>query len=45
MGFETVDAGGLKNARCLEPLAGWNIYLGCGAGLGTSIAPAWIRKS
>jgi 8-hydroxy-5-deazaflavin:NADPH oxidoreductase len=45
MGFKTVDAGGLKNARYLEPLAGLNIYLGYGAGLGTSIAPTWIRKA
>ena len=45
MGFKTVDAGGLKNARYLEPLAGLNIYLGYGAGLGTSIAPTWIHKA
>jgi predicted dinucleotide-binding enzyme len=45
MGFEVVDAGGLKNARYLEPLAGLNIYLGYGAGLGTSIAPTWIHKA
>lgn len=45
MGFATQDAGGLKNARYLEPLAGLNIYFGYGAGLGTAIAPAWIRKS
>jgi hypothetical protein len=45
MGFATIDAGGLKNARYLEPLAGLNIYLGYGAGLGTSIAPTFIRKS
>lgn len=45
MGFEVVDAGGLKNARYLEPLAGLNIYLGYGAGLGTSIAPTWIHKT
>jgi predicted dinucleotide-binding enzyme len=45
MGFQVVDAGGLKNARYLEPLAGLNIYLGYGAGLGTSIAPTWIRKA
>ena len=44
MGFATVDAGGLRNARYLEPVAGLNIYLGYGAGLGTSIAPTWIRK-
>lgn len=45
MGFKTVDAGSLKNARYLEPLAGLNIYLGYGAGLGTGIAPTWIRKA
>ncbi len=45
LGFTTVDAGGLKNARYLEPLAGFNIYLGYGAGLGTAIAPAWIHKA
>lgn len=45
MGFRTMDAGGLKNARYLEPLAGLNIYLGYGAGLGTAIAPTWIRNN
>jgi len=45
MGFAVVDAGGLKNARYLEPLAALNIYLGYGAGLGTAIAPTWIRKA
>src|SRR5437899_8931560 len=45
MGFTVIDAGGLKNARYLEPLAGLNIYLGYGAGLGTGIAPTWIRKA
>ena len=44
MGFEVIDAGGLKNARYLEPLAGLNIYLGYGAGLGTAIAPTWLHK-
>ena len=44
MGWNTVDAGGLVNARYLEPLAGLNIYLGYGAGLGTSIAPGWLSK-
>ena len=44
IGFEVVDAGGLQNARYLEPLAGLNIYLGYGAGLGTSIAPTWVHK-
>ncbi|WP_031404566.1 NADPH-dependent F420 reductase [Thiomonas sp. FB-Cd] len=45
MGFDVIDAGALKNARYLEPLAGLNIYLGYGAGLGTSIAPTWLRKA
>lgn len=40
--FAAVDAGELKNARYLEPLAGLNIYFGYGAGKGTSIAPTWI---
>ncbi len=44
IGFQVVDAGGLKNSRYLEPVAGLNIYLGYGAGLGTAIAPTWIRK-
>ncbi|GGH66768.1 NADPH-dependent F420 reductase [Comamonas phosphati] len=45
MGFQTMDAGGLKNARYLEPLAGLNIYFGYGAGLGTDIAPTWIHRA
>jgi hypothetical protein len=45
LGFEVIDAGPLKNARYLEPVAGFNIYLGYGAGLGTSIAPTWMRKA
>ena len=45
LGFATVDAGGLKNARYLEPVAGLNIYLAYGAGQGTSIAPAWIKRA
>lgn len=44
IGFATVDAGGLKNARYLEPLAGLNIYLAYGTGRGTSIAPTWISR-
>ncbi len=44
LGFEVIDAGGLKNARYLEPLAGLNICLGYGAGLGTAIAPTWVHK-
>ena len=42
MGFGVVDAGGLKNARYLEALAGLNIYLGYGAGLGTAVTPIWL---
>jgi predicted dinucleotide-binding enzyme len=45
MGFEAVDAGGLKNARYLEPLGGLNVYFGYGAGQGTSIAPTWLHKA
>lgn len=45
LGFTPIDAGPLKNARYLEPLAALNIYLGYGAGLGTSIAPTWISKA
>ncbi|GAB3666875.1 NADPH-dependent F420 reductase [Ramlibacter alkalitolerans] len=45
LGFNVVDAGPLKNARYLEPVAGLNIYLGYGAGQGTAIAPVWIRKN
>ena len=45
IGFAVVDAGGLKSARYLEPLAGLNICLGYGAGLGTAIAPTWMRTA
>jgi len=41
-GFLPVNAGPLKNARYLEPVAGLNIYFGYGAGHGTGIAPSWI---
>ena len=41
-GFAPVDAGGLKNARYLEPLAGLNIYFGYGVGHGATVAPKWI---
>ncbi|WGG50312.1 NADPH-dependent F420 reductase [Rugamonas sp. DEMB1] len=45
LGFDTVDAGGLKNARYLEPLGGLNVYFGYGAGHGTAIAPTWMRQA
>jgi predicted dinucleotide-binding enzyme len=44
LGYAVVDAGGLINARYLEPLAGLNIYLGYGAGKGTQIAPTWLAR-
>lgn len=45
MGFASMDAGGLKNARYLEPLGGLNIYFAYGAGQGTGIAPTWLHKA
>ncbi|MDQ7990036.1 MAG: NAD(P)-binding domain-containing protein [Candidatus Dactylopiibacterium sp.] len=45
IGFEGVDAGALRNARYLEPLAGLNIYFAYGAGHGTQIAPQWLHRS
>ena len=44
IGFQPVDAGPLRNARYLEPLAGLNIWFGYGAGQGTRIAPTWISR-
>jgi NADPH-dependent F420 reductase len=45
IGFKPIDAGGLKNARYLEPLAGLNVYFGYGAGAGTAVAPTWISRA
>ena len=45
MGFAVTDAGPLKNARYLEPLAGLNIYFGYGAGMGTGIYPTWVKAA
>jgi predicted dinucleotide-binding enzyme len=45
MGFSVNDAGPLKNARYLEPLAGLNIYFGYGAGRGTAISPTWVAAA
>ena len=45
MGFAVTDAGPLKNARYLEPLAGLNIYFGYGAGLGTANSPTWVSAA
>lgn len=43
LGFEAVDAGGLKSARMLEPLALLNITLGYGQGHGTNIGFAFLH--
>lgn len=40
-GFRPVRAGGLSVSRYIEPVAGLNITLGYGRGLGTAIAPTW----
>jgi len=40
-GFDVVQTGGLKVARYLEPLAGLNVVLAYGRGLGADIAPTW----
>jgi predicted dinucleotide-binding enzyme len=45
LGFATIDAGGLVNARMLEPLGMLNITLGYKLGGGTSIAPTWLRRA
>lgn len=44
-GFAVLQSGGLKVARYLEPVAGLNIVLGYGKGLGTDIAPTWLRAA
>lgn len=43
MGFDAVDAGPLKAARNLEPMALLNISLGYGLGHGTSIGFSFIQ--
>jgi 8-hydroxy-5-deazaflavin:NADPH oxidoreductase len=43
MGFDSVDAGTLKSARNLEPMALLNIGLGYGLGHGTSIGFSFLR--
>jgi hypothetical protein len=44
-GFVPLQVGRLAVARYLEPLAGLNIALGYGRGLGTDIAPTWLRAA
>lgn len=43
IGFDAVDAGPLRNARLLEPLAYLNIQLGYALGMGTQIGLALLR--
>lgn len=43
-GFDAQDAGGLKNARYIEPLGYLNIQFGYMLGRGTQIAPAWLSR-
>lgn len=43
MGFDAVDAGPLKAARNLEPLALLNIGLGYGMGHGTNVGFSYVR--
>jgi NADPH-dependent F420 reductase len=43
MGFDAVDAGPLKAARNIEPMAMMNIGLGYGMGHGTSVGFSFIR--
>jgi 8-hydroxy-5-deazaflavin:NADPH oxidoreductase len=44
VGFDARDAGPLKNARYIEPLAYLNIQFGYMLGQGTQIAPAWLAR-
>lgn len=44
MGFLPVDAGPLRNARNLEPMAMQNIWFGYMAKQGTGIAPVWLHR-
>lgn len=43
-GLEAVDAGPLKSARLLEPLAMLMIHLGYGMGMGTGIGLSLLRR-
>ena len=43
-GFEAVDAGVLKNARYLEPMAQLNIQIAYGLGGGTNVAFRYMRR-
>ena len=43
-GFEPVDAGMLKNARYLEPMAQLNIQIAYGLSGGTDVAFRYMRR-
>lgn len=43
-GFSTLNAGGLQNARYLEPLGYMNIQFGFMLGQGTQITPVWLKR-
>ena len=45
IGFEAMDAGPLKNARYLEPLAGQNIQFAYALGQGVQITPVWLKRA
>lgn len=42
-GFAVEQTGGLDAARLIEPVGMLNIRLGYGLGLGTAIAPQWLK--
>lgn len=44
IGFESVDGGPLKAARCLEPMGMFMISLGFVIGLGTSIGFKLVKS-
>ena len=45
IGFSPVDAGPLRNARYLEPLAGQNIQFAYALGQGVQISPVWLKRA
>lgn len=44
IGFSPVDAGPLRNARYLEPLAAQNIQFAYALGQGVQISPVWLKR-
>lgn len=45
IGFEAMDAGPLRNARYLEPMAGQNIQFAYALGQGVQISPVWLKRA